>query len=589
LKTEEKSISADAHLISIANANVRRIQIGGWVALMAIAAARAWFTRYQLEPDSMSYLDIARTMAEGHPGAAIHAYWSSGYPVILSLLFRAFHPNAYWEFPLVHLVNLLIFIGTLAAFQIFWNEVLRWHRQFAEVPDSEIPEDAFWALGYAVYGIAILNVITVGLVGPDLLVSAFCCLAGWSALRLRRLPSFSRSVLFGCILALAYYAKAPFFPMGFVFIVCAYLGRPVSRRPILMAGTATVTFLLICAPFITVLSVAKGRLTFGDSARVNEAFYIDGVQAFRHWQGGPTGSGIATNPTHKLNDFPEIYEFAADKMGTYPPWFDPTYWNAGITPHFVLKRQAVVLVRNLALEFQIIMESGAELVCVVIILALLCKGYPRRWVQRLWPLWFIWVPGALALAMFALVHVEPRFLGGWLILLFAGATCACSPPPDHGTRRAVWCIAAAVLITTGASLILQTSREAIGIDHADGRNSEEASIALQLLKGGLHPGDHVALIGDGTGAYWAHLARLQIVAEIPAGSASRPGHPALDFWESGSDLQQKALNILEETGARAVIAGANPSAEGSVPSMVPAPWKRIDGTPGYIYFFPAKH
>ena len=111
--------------------------------------------------------------------------------------------------------------------------------------------------------------------------------------------------------------------------------------------------------------------------------------------------------------------------------------------------------------------------------------------------------------MFALVHVEPRFLGGWLILLFAGATCACSLPPDHGTRRAVWCIEAAALITTGASLILQTSREAIRIHHADGRNSEEASIALQLLKGGLHPGDHVALIGDGTGAYWAYLAAFK--------------------------------------------------------------------------------
>ena len=315
MKTEEKPISADAHLISIANANVRRIQIGGWVALMAIAAARAWFTRYQLEPDSMSYLDIARAIAVGHPGEAIHAYWSPGYPVILSLLFRAFHPNAYWEFPLVHLVNLLIFIGTLATFQMFWNEVLEWHRKLAGVDDLEIPESAFWALGYAVFGIAILNVVTVGLVTPDLLVSAFCCLAGWSALRLRRAPSFSRSVLFGCILALAYYVKAPFFSMGIAFIVCAYFWRPVSLRSILLAGTAVVTFLVVCAPFITALSLAKGRLTFGDSARVSEAFYIDGVQAYRHWQGGPPGLGIATHPTHKLNDFPEIYEFAADKWG----------------------------------------------------------------------------------------------------------------------------------------------------------------------------------------------------------------------------------------------------------------------------------
>jgi len=586
LPTEWKTPLADAQPNSTANAEIRRLQIGCWIALIANAGARAWFTRYELAPDSMSYLDIARAVASGHLGAAIHAYWSPGYPLLISAFFWAFRPNAYWEFPLVHLVNVVIFAATLACFQLFWREALQWHRRYAGVRDAEIPEGAFWALGYAVFGIATLNIITVGLVTPDLLVSAFCCLAGWSALLLRRVPSFSRSVLLGAVLALAYYAKAPFFPMGIAFILCACLWRPVSLRTMLLVGTALVTFLLVCAPFITALSLVKGRLTFGDSARVNQAFYINGVQFFRHWQGGPPGSGVPVHPTRKLNDFPEIYEFAADNMGTYPPWFDPTYWNAGITPHLRLKWQAVVFVRNLALEFQIILESGAELICVLIILALL-RSYPTRWIEGLGQLWFIWAPGVIALAMFALVHVEPRFLGGWLILLSAGAVCTCLLPTDTGTRRAVWCISAAALITAASALILQASREAVGVDHAAGRSSEDVSIAVGLLSNGLHPGDHVALIGDGTGAYWAHLAGLRIVAEIPAGSASRPGLPALDFWESGSELQQKALRILGQTGARAVIVRTHHSVVDAVPSIIPARWRGIDGTGAYIYFFPA--
>ena len=76
----------------------------------------------------------------------------------------------------------------------------------------------------------------------------------------------------------------------------------------------------------------------------------------------------------------------------------------------------------------------------------------------------------------------------------------------------------------------------------------------------------VALIGHGTEAYWAHLARLRVVAEIPAHITTHQTRPALDFWESGTEQQQKALSILERTGASAVVAGSQLSPEGSVPS-----------------------
>ena len=583
MTTQEKlAVAATPNGIEASTA-ARRLQFGCWVALIAVAVARAWFTRYELAPDSMSYLDMARALAEGHPRAAINAYWSPGYPVLIALFLRLFRPNAYWEFPLVHVVNLLIFAGTLASFQVFWREAFEWHRIYARGSETEIPEDAFWALGYAAFGIAILNIIRLGLVGPDLMVSAFAFLAGWSALRFRRAPRIGRALLLGLVLALGYYAKAPLFPMAAIFILGACWQRSVSPRTVLLAGTAAVAFLLFCAPLVVALSRTDGRLTFGDSARLNEAFYIDGVQYWRHWQGGPPGSGMPTHPTRKLNDFPRIYEFTADDMGTYPPWFAPTYWYEGIQPHLKLRRQTVVFIRNLALEFQIIMESGAALVCVAIILALLA-GYRNRWVKGLSQLWFVWVPGAIAVLMFALIHVEVRFLGGWLVMLFAGSVCACLLPADAGTRRAVRYIGAAALITAGAAVLLQASREAIGIDRAAGRSPQEALIAAGLLQNGLHPGDHIAIIDDGTGAYWAHLARLRIIAEIPAGNGSHLS--ALDFWESGPEVQQRALGILERTGAKAVIAGSpEDSPAASAPSIVRPSWKKIDETSAYVYFF----
>ncbi len=578
--------AVETKLYSFTNIDIRRLQIGCWVVLIAIAIVRAWFTRYEFDGDSVSYLDIGRAIAEGHPAAAVSAYWSPGYPVLLSLFLWLFRPIPYWECPLAHLANVLVFAGTLASFQLFWSELRLWHKGYSEDSDAEIPERAFWTLGYAVFAIAILNLVPVGRVGPDLLLAAFCCLAGWSALRFRHAPGVSRALLLGVVLGLGYYAKAPFFPMGMVFILCACLGWPASRRMILLGGTALVAFLLICAPFIAALSVSRHRLTFGDSARLAHSFYVDGVQHYQHWQGGPPGSGVPVHPTHKLNDFPEIYEFAAKDMGTYPPWFDPIYWNEGITPQINWTRQAKVFVSNLILEFQIIVDSCAELVCALIILALLTSSH-RRWTEKFMHLWFVWVPGAVALLMFALVHVEPRFLGGWLVMLFAGAVCACSLPAGSGTRRAVGCIGFAALITALTALASQASQEALGSDHAAGRSPRNALIADFLLNNGLHPGDRVAVIGYGTEAYWAHLARLQVVAEIPAHITSHQARPALDFWESGREQQEKALAILEQAGAKAVVAGSQLSLEGSVPSFVPQQWKKIDGTDGYVYFFRA--
>ena len=572
---------------SITHIDTRKLQTWSWIALIAIATVRAWFTRYEFDGDSISYLDIARAIADGHPDLAIHAYWAPGYPVLFSLFLRLFHPSTWWECPLAHLLNVLIFTSALASFQLFWSEARLWHENHARRNGAAIPIPAFWALGYSIFGIATLSVIPVSRVGPDLLWAVFCCLAGWSVLRFRRSPSIVVALLLGLFLALGYYAKAPFFPIGFLFIFCASFAWPLSRRTILLAGTALVTFLLLCAPYITAISISKRHFTFGESARLSQAFYINGVQYYVHWQGGPAGSGTPVHPTRKLNDFPEIYEFAAKDMGTYPPWFDPTYWYQGLTPHLNWNLQAKIFAANMIREFQMIMDSGPQLICAVIILGLLAS-YREQWTKGIWKLWPMWLPAATALPMFALVHVEPRFLGGWLILLFAGAICACSLPEDSRTLRAVSCVGLAALVIVGATLVSQASQEALSGNHAAGRSPRSALIANFLLNNGLRQGGRVAIIGDGNEAYWAHLARLQVVAEIPADIRWYRVHPANDFWESGQDQQRKSLAILAQTGAEAVIAEPQgyftPVAQ---PSTVPAPWKKIDGTDAYVYFFNA--
>jgi hypothetical protein len=51
--------------------------------------------------------------------------------------------------------------------------------------------------------------------------------------------------------------------------------------------------------------------------------------------------------------------------------------------------------------------------------------------------------------------------------------------------------------------------------------------------------------------YWAHLAGIRVVAEIPSAGVSI-------FWTAGSASQQQVFTLLSQTGARALITGTPP-------------------------------
>jgi hypothetical protein len=76
-------------------------------------AIDAWAGRGSyFEADSVSYMDMAKGVAGGQPGAAINGYWSPLYPLILSLFIHFAEPDMTKEFAIVRVVNFLIFLVT---------------------------------------------------------------------------------------------------------------------------------------------------------------------------------------------------------------------------------------------------------------------------------------------------------------------------------------------------------------------------------------------------------------------------------------------------------------------------------------------
>ena len=86
---------------------------------------------------------------------------------------------------------------------------------------------------------------------------------------------------------------------------------------------------------------------------------------------------------------------------------------------------------------------------------------------------------------------------------------------------------------------------------------------------GARPGDKIAVIADGTGAYWARLAKLRIVAEI-----MDMNHGTREFWTASKDQQQDVYKILAGAHAKLVVSSCP-----LCPPGIPDGWQRIVGTP----------
>src|SRR5947199_1108389 len=108
-----------------------------WSLAILLATTQAWFTRFTMNPDGVSYLDMGDYFWSGNFQYFVNGYWSPIYPVILGAFIKIFHPSAYWEYPLAHFVNLLIFIAVLPCFEFFLRTFIR------EYATESLPE---WVL-----------------------------------------------------------------------------------------------------------------------------------------------------------------------------------------------------------------------------------------------------------------------------------------------------------------------------------------------------------------------------------------------------------------------------------------------------------
>lgn len=530
---------------------------------------QAWVGRYAMQADGISYLDVGESFFRHDWTHAVNGWWSPMYPWTLGVVLGIVKPSARREFPLVQLVNFGFFVFALLAFRFLLHATLGWMRRRASDKNTEaLSPSLFMLLAYSMFLWVALEVVTIYGVSPDLLVLALYCLATGILLRLSPTDKLSNFVIFGLVLGLGYWAKAILFPLGVATLIVSYLWRRSFaewRRGMLAAALA---FVFVSSPLILLLSHQKGRFTFGDSGKVNYAWYVSPRSPHRNWQGDIPGSGNPVHATRQLLDHPALFEFDGPVIGTYPPWTDPSYWNEGLQWHFKLKPQLEVLEGTVPAEMRVLLRSRPELLTGAIVLGLLSGSV---WLLELVELWPLLVLSLLGMGVYLPLVENDRYLGGYVLVMFLLLIGAARLRPElkrSASYVVIGVVAVMMISTLDYTVRIVTNHLAIPGVGPDSELSEVVA-AEELGQMGIHPGDKVAVIGDGS-VYWARLSKARIIAEIMSGKDG-----ATEFWNSSDEVQQRVYKALDGTQAKFVVSKCPPPC----PGRTFAGWESVAGTP----------
>jgi hypothetical protein len=540
---------------------------------------QAWASRMDLVNDTVSYLDMGDGIWHGHWAMAINGLWGPLYAAILGVAVGVGPPSRYWEYPLVHLVVFSIFLFALWSFDFFLRRLISLRRENESSEEFSVPAWVWLTIGYTLFLWSSLRLIEVSETNPDMLVAAFFFCACGLLVRIRRSAAGSATYLsLGLVLGLGYLTKSIMFPVSLLCLAAAFvLGRRQPRQTWRFAGGVAV-FLALAVPFIVALSLQKGRITFGESGHYNYAIHVEHVPR-THWQGETPGSGKPVHPSRQIVDRPATFEFGTPLEGTYPAWTDPSYWYDGVQTPFHLRSAIATEARLLRIETLFFFELHGALLATLFVMFYVGRVKLRDFSSY----WFLLLPAAGALVMYAAIHIEPRYLAPFLVVFLLSLFVSVHLPSSLESLRlssavAIFLFLMFIVPVESSSLhVKEFLRDVTGRSKPDPNSYQAVATAMQRL--GLKPGDRIAsleysLYGMST---WARLARARIVAEVyyAPGLAESASN---NFWTSDAAAQEKVIQAVEKTGARVIVSHVAPAPPPA------AGWSRVGNSDYYAYW-----
>jgi hypothetical protein len=564
-----------------------------WGMAILLGFLQAWASRMDMVNDTISYLDMGDYIFAGQWSKAITGIWNPLYACFLGLTLHIFRPSPYWEYPVVHLLLFAIFLVAAGCFNFFLREMILFHRR--QNDGASAPIWVYLTAGYIFFLWSSLGLIRVSETNPDMLVAAFFYLGCAFLVRTRRSQAEWWAYLgMGLALGLAYLTKSVMFPVSALCLAVLLLIDIRRSRGVSRAIVAFLVFLCVSMPFVTALSISKRKLTFGESGVYNYLVHVNGLP-YSHSQGGSGDDPPLLHPTQRVFERPATFKFEGSVAGSYPVWYDPSYWYEGAKPKFRLHEMAVTLLANLReLTYLVLIAFNGSL-CSGLFLLFYVSGRGRLILRDIAGFWFLLIPALAALFLYAFVHIETRYIAPFLVVVILSLWFSVNLRPSSEARH---------LLPATALLLVLMFFSPIGPDairkntssvleflkpfHTQPNRNQEVVSALYAM--GLTSGDRIASLEyancavrlsscEGV-ATWARLGHFKVVAEVnywPESLSTRDN----SFWASDTVTQEKVIQALAESGARVVLSRQSPRGVGA------GGWHQVGNTPYYMRWLTA--
>jgi hypothetical protein len=546
------------------------------IVCIGFALLEAWSQRQFINEDGISYLDMSDALLRHNWHLLINPIWSPLYPFLIGVTTWLTRPPAQWEAPIVHLLNLVIFLGALASFEFLLRQVIcilgRENGREDAGSAAPLPVWTWQLLGYTLFAWSTFGMMEAPkMITPDLCVAAFVYLDSGLLLSLRAGANRSRTgLLLGLTLGLGYLAKAILFPMAFVFIVIAFFVIGEWRKAVLPLGMTFLIFCAAAAPLFIAMSARVGRPSYSEVGNMNYIWHVN------HFN--PYSSSISSPPSYLkhpmtvLHRSPNVYDIREPVAYTYPPRQDMEYWSAGASAVVNPREQMRAIGENLIVLFtdrHNVPMTG--LIGGALVLLLVSRDRSRRLrnILRSWPLL---VPGVAGPCLYLLVSVEPRYVAPFFVLLLLGLFpgLLLQNPKAAIQRATISVVVIAVSVTVFTALLVVYHLAGF----PDGENGKLwVQVGESLNRAGVRSGEDVGIIGNSSdGCRWARMARVRIVAQILREDVG-------EFWRApGSRAKSEVYDAFARSGAKAIVAEETPPSNGF------ADWQRLGDTHYYVHF-----
>ncbi|SDF10419.1 hypothetical protein [Terriglobus roseus] len=565
-----------------------------WIYLLLLVPL-AWFSAqydgYAIDGDAVAYMDLADLIRGHNLHAAVNGYWHPLYPAFLAAAQTIFHTNRWNELGAYYAVNVFIFFLEVGSVLLLVHGLVSLRKRLAPAMESLLSFDLLSLFGLSLLVIATTRELSLDKVRTDSLLQAL--IFGGVGLLLEALASegsvaFVYAGLMGLTLGFAYLTKSFAFLLALLCVatLVAFSVLFCKRRiPVALAQSvvALVLFGVVAGPYIAALSRQHHRFDFGDSGSLNYIWYVSGTEKMHLQQRMTDSFGSATvelkHPEQELMRTPGVYSYTQMQHGTYPPWFDPTYWNDHITAKFSLSRLMARDERNVVLIFRYLFNHPEPLILLLVLL-LTCGRLNWRG-RYAWPIVGL---GILIWAIYSLVNVEERYVTAAYLLILIGLFGVFERRERY--ERASLIVPSAILLLFALLPLGAMARQAaenrrqlsiIGQVPA-WRDAQIFGAAEGLQAMGLKPGDSIACIGMTACVndfYWARAAGVRIVGEIYA-----PESKHLATQLDTMPYRQQALDALRSQGAKVIVGAFDP---GEMNTNHPATegWQRLGETRYY--------